>query len=84
MRVAFEDRPSLAAAVGLAAGLGLAGAATDDKDLSLTAPSDDPVRTIRDVLALADAHGLAVAGVSVVKPTLDDVFLALTSKEPAR
>jgi len=84
VRVAFEDRPSLAAAVGLAAGLGLAGAATDDKDLSLTAPSDDPVRTIRDVLALADAHGLAVAGVSVVKPTLDDVFLALTSKEPAR
>jgi ABC-2 type transport system ATP-binding protein len=84
VRVAFEDHASLAAAVGLAARLGITTTGTDDKDLSLTAASDDPVRTIRDVLAAADTNGLAVSGVSVVRPTLDDVFLALTSKESAR
>ncbi|PTU55709.1 hypothetical protein DBB34_13015 [Sphaerisporangium cinnabarinum] len=84
VRVAFDDPESLVAAVGLAASIGLARTTTDEKDLSLTAPSDDPVRTVRDVLAAADAHGLAVVGVSVVRPTLDDVFLALTRKEGAR
>ncbi|MCM3534458.1 ATP-binding cassette domain-containing protein [Cellulosimicrobium funkei] len=84
VRVAFDDRESLAAAVGLAPSIGLARPSADAKDLSLTAPSDDPVRTIRDVLAAADAHALAVVGVSVVRPTLDDVFLALTRKEGAR
>ncbi|MCR1982244.1 ATP-binding cassette domain-containing protein [Cellulosimicrobium cellulans] len=84
VRVAFDDPESLAAAVGLAASIGLVRTTTDEKDLSLTAPSDDPVRTVRDVLAAADAHGLAVVGVSVVRPTLDDVFLALTRKEGAR
>lgn len=84
VRVAFDDRESLAAAVGLAPSIGLARPTADAKDLSLTAPSDDPVRTIRDVLAAADAHALAVVGVSVVRPTLDDVFLALTRKESAR
>lgn len=84
VRVAFDDPESLAAAVGLAPSIGLARPTADAKDLSLTAPSDDPVRTIRDVLAAADAHALAVVGVSVVRPTLDDVFLALTRKEDAR
>ena len=84
VRVAFEDPASLATARGLAPQLGLATTETDDKDLSLTAASADPVRTIREVLAAADAHGLAVSGVSVVRPTLDDVFLALTRKESAR
>lgn len=84
VRVAFDDPESLAAAVGLAPSIGLARPTADAKDLSLTAPSDDPIRTIRDVLAAADAHALAVVGVSVVRPTLDDVFLALTRKEGAR
>ncbi|WP_340697338.1 ATP-binding cassette domain-containing protein [Cellulosimicrobium funkei] len=84
VRVAFDDPESLAAAVGLAPSIGLVRPTADAKDLSLTAPSDDPVRTIRDVLAAADAHALAVVGVSVVRPTLDDVFLALTRKEGAR
>jgi len=81
VRVSFEDRRSLAAAVDVAAALGLAGATSDEKGLSLVAASADPVRTVRDVLAAADAHDLAVAGVSVVRPTLDDVFLTLTRKK---
>ncbi len=68
VRVAFDDPESLAAAVGLAPSIGLARPTADAKDLSLTAPSDDPVRTIRDVLAAANAHALAVVGVSVGGP----------------
>ncbi|WP_402373498.1 ATP-binding cassette domain-containing protein [Isoptericola rhizosphaerae] len=84
VRVTFDDATSLAAArdvtfVGMP---GLDGAETDHRTLALTIPSIEPVRTIRAVLDRADAGGLAVSGVSVVKPTLDDVFLALT-QQPA-
>ncbi|WP_407319374.1 ATP-binding cassette domain-containing protein [Isoptericola halotolerans] len=80
VRVTFDDATSLATARDLAlADLpGVDGAETDHKSLALTIASTEPVRTIRDVLERADAGGLAVSGVSVVKPTLDDVFLALT------
>ena len=78
VRVSFED------GAGLAAGrtLGVAGiedAAADEKALALTFPSAEPVRAIRHVLEQAESRGVAVSGVSVVKPTLDDVFLALTT-----
>jgi len=81
VRVAFDDAASLAAARSLGhEGIeGIDRAESDDKELALTFPSAEPVRAIRQVLDLAEARGLAVAGVSVVKPTLDDVFLALTA-----
>ena len=81
VRVAFDDAASLAAARSLGReGIeGIDRAESDDKELALTFPSAEPVRAIRQVLDLAEARGLAVAGVSVVKPTLDDVFLALTA-----
>jgi len=78
VRVSFDDAASLAAARGLGVP-GLDQAEQDAKALALTFPSPEPVRAIRDVLDRAESRGLAVAGVSVVKPTLDDVFLALTS-----
>ncbi|MFE7406294.1 ATP-binding cassette domain-containing protein [Isoptericola sp. NPDC057559] len=78
VRVSFDDAASLAAARGLGVP-GLDQAEEDAKALALTFPSPEPVRAIRDVLDRAESRGLAVAGVSVVKPTLDDVFLALTS-----
>ncbi|MFC8599910.1 ATP-binding cassette domain-containing protein [Isoptericola sp. NPDC057191] len=81
VRVSFEDADSLAAARGLDL---LAGAEEDAKELALSFPAAEPVRAIRDVLERAEARGLAVAGVSVVKPTLDDVFLALTGSGAAR
>jgi ABC-2 type transport system ATP-binding protein len=89
VRVTFDDATSLATARDVAfAGLpGLDGAETDHRSLALMLPSTEPVRTIRDVLDRADAGGLAVSGVSVVRPTLDDVFLALTQQpahEPAQ
>ena len=93
VRIAFEDAASLRAARDLAPAAGLAVVDVDERDLALTTPAADPVATIREALALADQHHLALAGVSVVKPTLDDVFLAVTgaptttttaSKENAR
>ncbi|MCK0117664.1 ATP-binding cassette domain-containing protein [Isoptericola sp. S6320L] len=85
VRVTFDDARSLAAArdVALAGLAGLEAAETDHRSLALTFPSTEPVRTIRDVLDRTDAGGLAVSGVSVVRPTLDDVFLALT-QHPAQ
>ncbi|MGF0118123.1 ATP-binding cassette domain-containing protein [Promicromonospora sp. Marseille-Q5078] len=82
VRVAFDDASALAAARGLGVA-GLEEAEEDAKALALTFPSSEPVRAIRDVLDRAESRGLAVAGVSVVKPTLDDVFLALTGGRPA-
>ncbi|PJI93616.1 ATP-binding cassette domain-containing protein [Luteimicrobium subarcticum] len=78
VRIAFDDAASLAAARDLAPAAGLRVVEVDERGLALTTPATDPVATIRDALALADQHHLALAGVSVVKPTLDDVFLAVT------
>ncbi|MFC7880060.1 ATP-binding cassette domain-containing protein [Isoptericola sp. NPDC057391] len=83
VRVTFDDAASLAGARDLGVA-GLDAAEEDLRALALTFPSAEPVRTIRDVLDRAESRGLAVAGVSVVKPTLDDVFLALTGHTAGR
>ena len=43
----------------------------------------DPVHATRDLLTLADQHGLAVSTIAILKPTLDDVFLHLTGTPDA-
>jgi ABC-2 type transport system ATP-binding protein len=83
VRIAFEDVASLRAARELAPAAGLVVVDVDERDLALTTPAADPVAMIREALALADQHRLALAGVSVVKPTLDDVFLAITGAPTA-
>jgi ABC-2 type transport system ATP-binding protein len=60
-----------------------AGAVFDDERLALSVPAGHPVAATRELLALADAAGLSVAGISILKPTLDDVFLNLTGTRPA-
>jgi ABC-2 type transport system ATP-binding protein len=54
------------------------GAVFDGDRASVAVPAADPVRATRELLALADRHGLAVSNISILKPTLDDVFLRLT------
>ncbi|GGF29564.1 ATP-binding cassette domain-containing protein [Subtercola lobariae] len=46
--------------------------------VSVDAPA--PMTVIADMLALAAEHDIVVADVNVVKPTLDEVFLALTGR----
>jgi ABC-2 type transport system ATP-binding protein len=62
---------------------------------SLHARADDGARTVPAVLAALDAHAIAVASVTVARPSLDDVYLrfagrsfaaaeASENKEPVR
>lgn len=55
----------------------------DEERGTLTVPAADPVRTTRELLALAEQHRLAITGISILKPTLDDVFLHLTDASSA-
>ncbi|HEY5221766.1 MAG TPA: ATP-binding cassette domain-containing protein [Microbacteriaceae bacterium] len=74
IELTFEDQRSFDAAKSLA----LPRAGADGETLSIRVPTTEPVATIRELLATADARALAVANIAIIKPTLDDVFLALT------
>jgi ABC-2 type transport system ATP-binding protein len=55
-----------------------AGATLDADRASVSVPSTAPVATTRELLGLADRHALGVSNITILKPTLDDVFLHLT------
>jgi len=69
----FADAQGLAAAAH-ALGQG----ARDDNELTLQVPTDSSVRSLRAVLDRLDDESIAVNGVSIHTPDLDDVFFALT------
>ena len=50
----------------------------DDDALTLQIPSDGGVRSLRDLLDRLDREAIAVDGLTVHTPDLDDVFFALT------
>jgi ABC-2 type transport system ATP-binding protein len=50
----------------------------DDDALILQVPSDGGVRSLRALLDRLDDEAIAVEGLSVHTPDLDDVFFALT------
>jgi ABC-2 type transport system ATP-binding protein len=50
----------------------------DDHELTLRIPSDGGVQSLRALLDRLDAESIAVDGLTVHTPDLDDVFLALT------
>ena len=52
--------------------------ARDDDALALNVPSDGSVASLQALLDRLDAESIAVAGLTVHTPDLDDVFLALT------
>jgi ABC-2 type transport system ATP-binding protein len=65
----------------LDAAAGALGEAARDDALALRVPSDGSVSSLRAVLERLDAESVAVAGLSVHTPDLDDVFLALTGSD---
>jgi ABC-2 type transport system ATP-binding protein len=75
----FTDAGALEAA---ARAFGDAG--RDDEELTLQLPSDGGVQSLRSLLDRLDAEGIDVDALAVHTPDLDDVFLALTEKEPVR
>ena len=50
----------------------------DDDALSLQVPTDGSVQSLKAVLDRLDHNAIAIAGISVHTPDLDDVFFALT------
>lgn len=56
----------------------LSAKSSDNNALTLTVPSDGGVRSLRAVLDQLDNAAVAVDGLSVHTPDLDDVFFALT------
>jgi ABC-2 type transport system ATP-binding protein len=73
IRLQFADASGLEAAART-----LGEVARDDNELTLQIPTDGSVRSLRAVLDRLDHEALAVNGVSVHTPDLDDVFFALT------
>jgi ABC-2 type transport system ATP-binding protein len=62
-------------------------AARGDGSLALDVPSDGSLSSLQELLNQLDAESIAVAGLTVYTPDLDDVFLALTGtgqRESAR
>ena len=43
--------------------------------------SEDPQATVLSLVEAAEAHGVALEGLTVRTPTLEDVFLQLTGRE---
>jgi ABC-2 type transport system ATP-binding protein len=69
----FADAQGLAAAAHA-----LSQGVRDDNELTLQVPTDSSVRSLRAVLDRLDDESIAVNGVSIHTPDLDDVFFALT------
>ena len=75
----FTDAGALEAAV-----RAFGDAGRDDEELTLQVPSDGGVQSLRTLLDRLDAEEIGVDTLAVHTPDLDDVFLALTEKEPVR
>ncbi|GAB6983973.1 ATP-binding cassette domain-containing protein [Nocardioides pyridinolyticus] len=69
------DLPAAARAV---EGVGVGAPTVDERDRRVTVPVDGGTRDLRVVLDRLDRAGVAVAEAGLRRPTLDDVFLALT------
>jgi ABC-2 type transport system ATP-binding protein len=59
-------------------------ATRDDTSLSLHVPSDGDAQSVRATLNRLASESIAVAGLSLHSPGLDDVFLALTGEASGR
>jgi ABC-2 type transport system ATP-binding protein len=77
IELTFGDQRSFDAAMRLNIG----GAQRDDETRSIRVPTNEPVTAIRELLAVTDRDGLDVANIAIIRPTLDDVFLALTGHQ---
>jgi ABC-2 type transport system ATP-binding protein len=75
IRVEFNDSDELERAAAA-----LVGATRDDDALALRVPTAAGVASLRGVLDRLDAASIAVEGLSVNTPDLDDVFLSLTGR----
>jgi ABC-2 type transport system ATP-binding protein len=79
VELTFDNEDTYRRAVAIGFG---AGAVFDDDRNTVSVPATDPVHTTRELLAVSDTNGFGITNISILAPTLDDVFLALTSTGP--
>jgi ABC-2 type transport system ATP-binding protein len=79
VELTFDNEDTYRRAVALGFG---ADAVFDDERSTVSVPATDPVHTTRELLAVSDTNGFGITNISILAPTLDDVFLALTSTGP--
>lgn len=79
VQLEFADSAGLGKAARL-----LGGAAADDTALTLRVPTNGSVGALRELMDQLDSASIAVVGLSVHTPDLDDVFFALTSQPNGR
>ncbi len=77
LRLQFADADSLRQAAAH-----VAGARLDERLYTLDITTDGSAAAVYSMLGRLDAAGAAALKVSVHRPSLDDVFLSLTDKEP--
>ncbi len=56
----------------------------DDEFLTVRVATTDSAAVITSVVASLSAGGCTASSIAIIKPTLDDVFLALTAKQEAK
>ncbi len=79
LAVRVSDRSRIPAAAGAILGLGPGGGKVDNSTGEITIPAGpDGPRLLIEAVRRLDAEGIELADVSLRRPTLDDVFLALT------
>lgn len=79
LAVRISDRSQVPVAAGAILGLGPGGGKVDNNSGEITIPvgSGGP-RLLTEAVRRLDAEGIEIADISLRRPTLDDVFLALT------
>jgi ABC-2 type transport system ATP-binding protein len=74
-----SDRSRVPAAAGAVLGLGPGGGKVDNNTGEITIPvGPDGPRLLTEAVRRLDAEGIEIADIALRRPTLDDVFLALT------
>jgi ABC-2 type transport system ATP-binding protein len=79
IRLQFAHPSELESAAGT-----LGASSRDDEALALQIPSDGSPQSLRALLERLDSQSIAIDGLSVHTPDLDDVFLALTGSDNTR
>jgi ABC-2 type transport system ATP-binding protein len=80
LELCFGDEPTFTKAK---KALGKSVATTDEKEYSVSIIIKDTNEDVKKALDVLSANRIAVSSMTVHKPTLDDVFLALTGKQTA-
>jgi len=71
----FADVEGFGTAMGIVAGEHVV---VDAVQLSISVATDQPVATVRDLIDVMDRNQITLASIATTKPSLDEVFMALT------